>query len=349
MANEQGPKKPKKESHLMGRLFADIAPRIGARVEIEPEWGIAGRIIFKNGTISYFRYNTVDLNPVGAADIAKDKDYASYFMRISGYPTIEGKTFFRKDWHTAIGAQNRTLRDAYEYAQSLGFPVVLKPNSGSQGKGVAVVYGKKDFYEAARVVFEQDKILLVQRYHQGRDYRLVVLDGSLISAYERTPLTVIGDGASTIRTLIKEMQNRFYAKGRSTHIDESDPRILRKLRRAGMSLNSIPKCGTPVRLLDNANLSTGGEAVDVSKTLNPAYVALAARLAKDMGLRLAGVDLLVRDSIDTPLHEDSYTVIEINAAPGLDHYAAVGDAQQAVVEDLYLQVLRAIESGNVAK
>ena len=52
---------------------------------------------------SYFRYNTLDLNPVGASDIAKDKDYATFFMKKMGYPTIVGKTFFSNEWAKAIG------------------------------------------------------------------------------------------------------------------------------------------------------------------------------------------------------------------------------------------------------
>ncbi len=73
-------KKISKESLILASTLTKIAPRIGASVITEPGWHIAGQITFKNGTKSYFRYNTLDLNPVGASDIAKDKDYANFFM-----------------------------------------------------------------------------------------------------------------------------------------------------------------------------------------------------------------------------------------------------------------------------
>ena len=35
-----------------------------------------------------------------------------------------------------------------------------------------------------------------------------------------------------------------------------------------------------------------------------------------------------------------FWVLEINAAPGLDHYSRMGKAQEKIVEALYLEVLK---------
>ena len=134
----------RKESLLLPQLLKKIAPTIGAKVYVEPEWGIAGQITFRDGKKRYFRYNTLDLNPVGASDIAKDKDYANFFMRKMGYPTVRGKSFFSNEWCEAIGSK-RNSHAAYRYAKILGFPLVVKPNSGTQGTDVALVHNKKDF------------------------------------------------------------------------------------------------------------------------------------------------------------------------------------------------------------
>ena len=193
-------KQLKKESLVLGKLLKKIAPRIGASVFLEPEWEIAGQITFKSGKKSYFRYNTLDLNPIGASDIAKDKDYANLFMRQLDYPVVpDSKTFFSKEWAQAIGAYHRTIDDAYTYAKHLGFPVVVKPNSGSQGSGVAIASNRREFYRAMRVALKLDRVALVQRPVRGRDYRLVVLDDEVFSAYERIPLYVVGDGKMSIR------------------------------------------------------------------------------------------------------------------------------------------------------
>ncbi len=332
----------KKESLILGRLLKKIAPKIGAKVFLEPEWGIAGQITFKNGRNSFFRYNTLDLNPIGASDIAKDKDYANIFMKRMGYPTVPGsKTFFSDHWAKAIDASGRKIADAYRYAEKLGFPVVIKPNSGSQGSGVSLVHTKQEFYKGMRAIFERDDVALIQKPVTGKDYRIVVLDNKIISAYQRIPLNVIGNGISTILKLVKNKQKEFLTSGRDTRIKREDPRINNKLKHQKLTLQSIPMKGQVIYLLDNANLSTGGDSLDVTEHIHAAFKKIAVQLTKDMGLRLCGVDLMIQGDISKK--PDKYWVLEINAAPGLDHYSKTGKKQEKIVEDLYLEVLKSIQ------
>lgn len=324
---------------LLGQILKAIAPKIGARVLMEPEWQVVGQITFKNGRRRYFRYSSLDLNPLGASEVAKDKDYAAFFMRRMGYPAVPGKTFFADWWCKAIGSR-RDIHAAYRHAAKLGFPVFVKPNSGSQGTDVAKVYTKREFYRAMRLIFARDRVALVQQPMPGRDYRIVVLDRSVISAYERMPLSVVGDGVSTVRELLNRKQRQFVAAGRDTRIRTDDPRIIQNLRRRGLALQSRPARGTTVYLLDNANLSSGGEAIDVTERLHPGFRRMAVGLARDMGLRLCGLDLLVDGEISAP--PERFRIIEVNAAPGLDHYAAGGKAQRRIVAALYLKVLKAM-------
>jgi len=325
------------EGFTLGKLLARIAPKIGARVALEPEWGLVGQITFKNGRKSYFRYNTLDLNPVGASDIAKDKGYAAYFMKRMGYPVPRGEAFYSDEWCEAIGSK-RNIHAAYRYAKQLGFPLIVKPNSGSQGVNVSLVSDKKEFFRAMRAIFKKDRIALVQRRESGRDYRIVVLDDAVISAYERIPLSVIGDGRSTILQLFKKKQKQFAASNRDTMLNLKDPRIPAKLARQGVALTSVPERGQRIFLLDNANLSSGGDSLDVTKEMHSGFKKLAIALTRDMGLRLAGVDVMVDGDIRKK--PKRYVVLEINAAPGLDHYVKGGKAQEKIVENLYLKVLK---------
>ena len=109
-----------------------------------------------------------------------------------------------------------------------------------------------------------------------------------------------------------------------------------------MNLKSILDKGQAVFLLDNANLSTGGDAIDVTDKIHRDFQSLAVRITKDMGLRMCGVDLITSGDISKPLKE--YVVIEINSAPGLDNYASIGNKQKERVDELYLRVLKALES-----
>ena len=340
-------KKQKRESLVLGKLLQKIAPKVGASVVLEPEWGIAGQITFRDDPSSklrtskksYFRYNTLDLNSVGASDIAKDKDYANFFMKKMGYPIVPGKAFFSSAWCKQISSR-RDIHAAYRYARKLRFPVVVKPNEGSHGSGVFLVQNKKQFYRAMRFIFREHRVAIVQRVVRGRDYRIVVLDKEVISAYERIPLSVVGDGHSSVRALLKKKQKKFNASSRDTRIKLDDIRIAHKLGVQKLALRSVPERGARIYLLDNANLSSGGDAVDVTKPIHPDFKKLAIKLTRDMGLRLSGVDLMVEGDIRQK--PKKYWVLEINAAPGLDHYVKQGLAQQKVVENLYLKVLKSL-------
>ncbi len=324
---------------FVSQLFKKLASRAGVEVISEPRWGVVGQIITPDGKKRYYRNTCFDINTLGATEIARDKDYASYFMAGMGYPIISGEAFFSDKWCKQIKS-DRNIDMAYQYAVRLGFPVFVKPNSKSQGQSATKVHTKTDFYRAMNRIFKIDHIALVQRVVTGHDYRIVVLDDKIISAYERVPLSVIGDGKSTIANLLIEKQRRFEKIGRDTVIKFDDPRIREKLSRDGHTFETILWKDELVYLLDNANLSTGGDSIDVTDSIHESYCDMAIRLTRDMGLRFCGVDIMVDGLIQNPAK--IWWVIEINAAPGIDNYASAGKEQQKIVEDLYLEVLKAM-------
>jgi D-alanine-D-alanine ligase-like ATP-grasp enzyme len=321
-------------------LLKKLAPRIGATLLIEPEYEYVGQITFKNGIKALFRGTNFNVNRLGSVEIARDKGYTSFFLKSFGYNVPEGQTFFSDKLNAHLEIK-RDIHDGFLFAESLGFPVIVKPNNLSQGRLVAKVYNKGQYYRLAKKIFKATNVLIVERYYSGKDYRIVVLDKDIISAYQRTPLFVEGDGTSTINDLIRQKQEFFIETGRDTIIRTDDFRIRMKLRRQKMTFESIPPKGTIVELLDNANLSTGGDALDVTNQVHKDFADLAVRVTKDMGLRFCGVDIITTD-IKAPLKE--YVIIEINGAPGLDNYASIGSDQVEIVEGLYLKVLQALEN-----
>lgn len=320
-------------------IMLQIAKRLGADLHIEPEYGYVGQLTLKDGRRRYFRHANFDLNTLGASEIAQDKAYAAYFLSRMGYPVPEGEAFFSDHWAKTIGAR-RGLHVAARYAKRLGYPVIVKPNSLSQGSGVHLVRTKRELMRAISEISKKDRVYLVQRRVPGDDYRIVVLDGQVISAYQRLPLTVTGDGRSTIAALLRRKQTAFETTGRDTVIRFDDPRVSRMLASQGLSRRSVLARGSRVALLPNANLSTGGDAVDVTGVLHPAWKRLCRRIARDMNLRYIGIDVMARGSLAEPPRD--YTVLEVNAAAGLDNYAAMGKRQRRIVLSLYEKVFRAM-------
>jgi D-alanine-D-alanine ligase-like ATP-grasp enzyme len=130
----------------------------------------------------------------------------------------------------------------------------------------------------------------------------------------------------------------------ATAIDATDFRIAGKLASQGMNFDTVPAAGQRVVLLDNANLSTGGDSADVTETIHPTFQKLSADVTKAMNLRLCGVDIIAEDitkAVDAQAWP--YTIIEINGAPGIDNYASGGEQQLKNVKDLYKRILLALE------
>ena len=328
----------------MGKLLGKIAPKIGAEVVLEPNWEIAGRIVFKNGKVSYFCYNTLDVNHIGSAKIAKDKGYANFFMQRLGYPIVPGsKVFFSEKFASAIGETDHGPAGAANYARKLGFPVVVKPNSGSQGSGVCVATNGAELDLALAEVFAVSNVAMVQRHLVGRDYRVVVLGDRVVSAYQRVPLAVVGDGRSSIADLLQQKISQFIRDRRNCKYDFDDPRIDVKLARQDLSRESVLAKGRQVFLLDNANLSSGGTSVDVTDDVHPEFRRLCVDLTRQMGLKLCGVDLMIDGDISAAPEDGRWWVLEINASPGLDNYTRSGRKQEDLVERLYLEILKEIE------
>jgi len=325
----------------MVSILKRIAPALGAEVLFEPEFRIVGRLRFRNGRQSFFWHNKFNLNSVSAARIAQDKGYTLFFLAAEGIRVPRTQTFFREDFRRRMKSP-RGVAAAVDFAGALGRPVYLKPLRGSQGSGIELALNPAEVRAAARRIFAREQTLLVQEACAGRDYRLVLLDGKLISAYERVPLGVTGDGRASIRELLQRVNAGFIAEGRDTRIDFSDRRLRAGLRRQRLQLTSVLARGRHVRLLEVANLSCGGTSIEVTRDVHPSATRLAARVARALDLRFAGVDLLAPD-ITRPLK--SYVVLEVNSAPGLDHYAQGGAAQVAQVDGLYRKVLQAIARG----
>lgn len=91
---------------------------------------------------------------------------------------------------------------------------------------------------------------------------------------------------------------------------------LARLASDGLTAESIPAKGTRVILRNNANLSTGGTATDVTDDVHPEFAARATAAAQMVGLDIAGVDIVCTNVL-RPLEEQGGGIAELNAAPGL--------------------------------
>lgn len=326
-------------------IIKNIAKEMDLKLIIESEFNSAGKITFNNGKETYFYNTTFEINNSASAKIAKDKAYTSFFLKNMGYRVPEGQTFFC-DNLCRITQSDRNIDKGYIYGEGLGYPFIIKPNDLAMGELVTKIYDKEQYYKVAQQILQRGQVMLIQKIYSGKDYRVVVLDDKVIAVYERVPLSVIGDGKSTIEELMYIKEHYFNLKGRERKINFDDYRTKDSLKRQGLSLDSIIENGTKISLLDNSNLSTGGEATVYTNQTHKDFISLAIKATKDIGLRLCGIDIITQD-ITKSVDEQDYIILEMNASPSLSNYMSLGEEHYRIVENMYREILYKIQNEKV--
>ncbi|MEM6613240.1 MAG: cyanophycin synthetase [Cyanobacteria bacterium P01_C01_bin.72] len=208
-----------------------------------------------------------------------------------------------------------------------GFPIVIKPLDGNHGRGITInVNGDQEAETAYDLASKASKTrsVIVEQYYQGNDHRVLVINGKVVAVAERVPAHVIGNGKDTIEELISQT-NQDPRRGNGHDnvltkivIDQTSQAVLAK---QGYSLDSVLPAQETAYLRATANLSTGGIAIDRTDQIHPENVWLAQRVAKIIGLDIAGIDIVTAD-ISRPLRETKGVIVEVNAAPGFRMHAA---------------------------
>lgn len=117
-----------------------------------------------------------------------------------------------------------------------------------------------------------------------------------------------------------------------------DVRVIQKLRRSELSLESVVAKGKNLSVLDVANASLGGTIIDVSKKVHPKFLQLMRNISREAGLRWCGIDVMVEGSVTAAPKQ--YWVLEVNAAPGLKLFAASSPATRKRVLQIYEEIFR---------
>ena len=239
-------------------------------------------------------------------DIACDKEETKLLLEQAEVPIPKGDII-------------RTERGLEEAAEYVGFPLVIKPVNGNHGRGITTNINSMD---EALIAFKEAKeisrLVIVEKYITGEDYRLLVIDNKLVAAAKRTPAHVIGDGKSTIQQLVDEVnkdERRGYGHEKVLTEISINSLTIELLKENGMTPETIVPKGEFVKLKSTANLSTGGTAEDVTDLIHPYNIFMAERISKIIGLDICGIDIMAHD-LTKPLNESGGAVLEVNAGPG---------------------------------
>ncbi|HEY0458450.1 MAG TPA: cyanophycin synthetase [Pyrinomonadaceae bacterium] len=282
--------------------------------------------------LHYIQAAITDRTSTIAAELAGDKDETKKRLEKFSIPVPDGEIV-------------RTEEEAIRALESLGAPVVVKPLDGRQGKGVSLnLKTPEEVIHAFQQAKEYSRKVLVEELFEGKNYRVLVIDGKMVAASERLPCNVTGDGKHTIAELIElENQNPLRGEGHEKPLTKIKitPILLAAMEKEGWKLEDVPPPGAQTMLCAGMNLSTGGTARDVTDEVHESVKAVCERAARVINLDICGVDLVIKD-ISAPMPKEKGGVIEINAAPGLRMHAyptegTPRDVGSAIIEMLYPQ------------
>ncbi len=267
-----------------------------------------------------------DLTSAIAEGISRDKDLTKQLLQACGVPVPQGRLV-------------DSIEDAWEAAQEIGLPVVVKPYDGNHGRGVFTNVGTREEIEKAyRVAEEEGSGVIVERFVRGNEHRLLVVGGRMVAAARGEPASVTGDGRHTVRELIELQLNADPRRGSGEDCPLNYVRVdsaaRLELGRQGLDADAVPDAGREVLIQRSGNV-----AFDVTDLVHPDVAADVALAARVVGLDIAGVDLVAED-IARPLAPQGGAIVEVNAGPGLLMHLKPADGKprpvgRAIVDHLF--------------
>jgi cyanophycin synthetase len=264
-----------------------------------------------------------------AEEIASDKDLTKSLLQACGVPVPEGELV-------------RSAEKAWEAAQEIGVPVVVKPYDGNHGRGVSLDLRTQSDVEAAYHLAHRKGggSVIVEKFIPGNEHRLLVVGKHMVAAARGESCWVTGDGVSNIDALANLQINNDPRRGLGEEsplnvvIPSNAAEVILELERAGLTPESVPAQGQKVLIQRNGNV-----AFDVTNIVHPSIAAAAALAARVVGLDIAGVDMVLED-ITKPLKGQRGVVIEVNASPGLLAHIKPAEGQgqpvgKAIIDHLF--------------
>ena len=272
-----------------------------------------------------------------AEEIASDKDMTKRMLQACGVPVPHG---------VLVGS----AAEAWDAAQSIGTPVVIKPYDGNHGRGVSLDLESRTDIEAAYALAHAQGSgqVIVEQFIRGNEHRLLVVGHQVAAAARGTTLYVTGDGVSTMNALIDQQINNDPRRGRAESFPlnvvelHDSPEVILELERVGLKPDSVPEAGRQVLIQRNGNV-----AFDVSAEIHPSVAHAAALAARVVGLDIAGVDMVL-ENCALPLQAQRGAVIEVNASPGLlAHIKPANGSGQPVGKAIISHLFSSSHSGRI--
>lgn len=273
------------------------------------------RVYMRNGAVIGGRHATSTSVSSDLAEQAQQtKSRVKRYFELGRIPVPEGRSFSSSDYVSAA-----------QYAEALGWDVVMKPEERTDGHGVCTRISGSERFSAHWGVLEQSSggDVLVEERRKGVSLRAFVAGERVVGVLARLPMFVVGDGWLSL----KELAGRLLTwRGQNYFLRRMNPTtesLMVRLSRLGLDPESVPESGEVVVLQESPHVLSGALTVDVTEMISDELAELIVNAAWTIpGLRAGGVDLVV----PSPESAEGAAVIGINsrASMQLHEYPALG-------------------------
>lgn len=274
-----------------------------------------------------------------ARRIGKSKTLTRQHLTDANVSMPEGEVF---------SIYNGEYREAIDYAETLGYPVIIKPAQASLAIGVHTnIMSKEELIRALDEVHVKLGYMdiIIERHVTGEDTRAYVIEDRVIGAYKRVPARIIGDGIQSINELVKS-KNAYREQNPhlSGNLIKMNDDLTNLISAQGYRLDSIPEKGESIALSDSTFAKDCSEIVDITDEVSQDYKRTAIEAIKNIpGMPLAGVDIMMNQEMNR-----NY-VLEVNCRPNIGGhlYPSVGhsrDIPNAII-DYYFPESAGVDPG----
>lgn len=270
-------------------------------------------------------------NKAGAVELVKDKSHTINLLRHFGFNTPEGDYFFTSENYRKFRGDGKEVCDALSYAQTIGFPVFVKPNDGSRGAFVELIFTREQLEAYIERVKHTCLCIRIEKPLRGHESRLFVVKGQIWFGYQRRGPELQGDGKHTVRDLLAEQIQAQRALGKASLTEES-PFLILQLQQRELTLDSVLPERARLPFTPAQNLAIGGAVQNYRESFSEALQAWAQRIYQIFGLDVFGIDVY---SEADALSVDNLTILEINGNPSME--SADKHSQNNVVHKVWQQ------------
>lgn len=302
---------PEADLNIYAQIIVDEARRRGLGVEIEDAEGGLFKLSLGGRAIAC-RESLSDLTSAVALSRCDDKRLTRRILRRAGLQVTE---------QISVSDDDQFERFLNEHKR-----VVVKPARGEMGAAVAVdLRSKEDVENAIIRAREHCDDVIMERYVEGEDLRIIVIDGAVVAAAVRRPPAVRGDGAHTVLELIEKQSRRRQAATGGESSIPLDDETRRCVQSNGIEMMDVLEEGEMLVVRKTANLHTGGTIHDVTDALHPALADAAVRGSQSLEIPVVGFDFIVSSP-----SEPEYVIIEANERPGLANHEPQPTAERFI-------------------